>query len=133
MTHGFSQDDTDYGKTQTHVPRTSFGPPNPRLRSVAVLTPVTGCLTELVRIEQPVFVIGRRKGVDAVLLDRSVSREHARIVQRGDEYVLEDLDSSHGTFVDNVPIISCLLRDGDMIQIGTNVFYFDRMLEPYNS
>ena len=79
------------------------------------------------------FVIGRRKGVDAVLLDRSVSREHARIVQRGDEYVLEDLDSSHGTFVDNVPIISCLLRDGDMIQIGTNVFYFDRMLEPYDS
>jgi pSer/pThr/pTyr-binding forkhead associated (FHA) protein len=74
-------------------------------------------------------VLGRVKGATIELSDASVSRRHARVLRQDDEYVLEDLDSSHGTHVDGVPIVSCLLRDGDIVQVGRSVFGFCRQVQ----
>jgi pSer/pThr/pTyr-binding forkhead associated (FHA) protein len=107
--------------------------PRPPLRWVGVLTPLAGHATREVRVEQDELVLGRDNDCSAVLADASVSRRHARIRRRGDEFLLEDLGSRNGTHVDGVPILSCLLHDGDAIQLGQNLFYFERILEPAES
>lgn len=122
-------DETDLGKTITRLPKADTGPAQSRLLTVPLLTPVAGSVSKTVRVTRTEFVIGRQAGVDLQLRDTSVSRRHARILYHDEEYILEDMQSSHGTFVDNVPVVRCVLRDGDILQFGKNVFYFDRLLE----
>src|SRR5262245_52544899 len=102
----------------------------PPLRWVGVLTPLAGHARSEVRVEVDELILGRDINCSAVLADDSVSRRHARIRRRGDEFLLEDLGSRNGTHVDGVPILSCVLHDGDAIQFGQNLFYFERVLEP---
>jgi hypothetical protein len=47
-------------------------------------------------------VIGREKYCDVVLMKRTISHQHARVVFDGRRYQVEDLGSAHGTFL-NVP------------------------------
>jgi ABC-type multidrug transport system ATPase subunit/pSer/pThr/pTyr-binding forkhead associated (FHA) protein len=71
---------------------------------------------------QKLLTIGRSPENDIVLDHPAVSRKHARIVQRepGDIYVLEDLGSSNGTYVNGAMVIqSVTLKKGDTIRIGT--------------
>ena len=70
--------------------------------------------------------IGRAEENDIVLNepgDTAVSRHHACVEQRGDEYVLFDR-SVNGTFVDNRKIEHCLLTQGTAFQIIDYVFTF---------
>ncbi len=99
-------------------------------KSVGLLSPCGGKLHADVRIRDREVTIGRFDEVDVSLPLITVSRRHARIVPRGGEFVIEDLGSANGTFVDGVPIVSCVLRDGDVIQIGTCRMSFHRLLEP---
>ena len=51
------------------------------------------------KIEQPVFLIGNGTGeADGMIYDDTVSRIHARITKEGEEYYLEDLNSTNGTY-----------------------------------
>ena len=103
--------------------------PEPRLQFLGVLRPEKGFAPpEQVAIEKREVVIGRQQGLGLSLPDDWVSHRHARILRVGDEFVLEDLRSSNGTYVDGVPIISCVLRSGDWIQIGRNLFRFELQL-----
>ena len=58
----------------------------------------------------------------------SVSREHAKIVhvqdEAGDGFTVIDLKSSNGTQVNNEPVTSARLQNGDKIQMGEVVFKF---------
>lgn len=45
-------------------------------------------------------ILGRGDDVDFAFEDVSISREHARLIRRGEHFELEDLDSLNGTFVD---------------------------------
>lgn len=67
------------------------------------------------------YVIGRRPTSDLVLNFEGVSRRHAQIVYRGDDYVLEDLGSANGTTVGGERITRHVLRDGDIIRFGPRV------------
>ena len=108
---------------------TRVAQPGQRLRFVGVLQPVKGLgACGPVQIEDHDLVIGRQSGLGLTLADEWVSRRHARIRRVDDEYVLEDLDSSNGTYVDGVPIVSCVLRPGDWIQVGRNLFRFELRL-----
>ena len=71
--------------------------------------------------------LARQLGAERV---EAVATSAVRDASNGDEFVLEDLDSCNGTHVDGVPILSCVLHDGDAIQIGQHLFYFERVLEP---
>jgi len=99
------------------------------LVSMGALRPVVSSFEERTLIDQHAVTIGRDKNADIPLsADDSVSRNHARIRPDGAEFVLEDLGSSNGTYVDGIPIISCRLHGGDIIQIGRNLFLFDRLM-----
>lgn len=67
-------------------------------------------------------VLGRGTEADVWIDDVGCSRRHARIRCGSDgRYMLEDLGSTNGTFVNGSRIEACEVRPGDRIQIGPNV------------
>jgi DNA-binding winged helix-turn-helix (wHTH) protein len=64
-------------------------------------------------------VLGRDYDVEVRVDDAKVSRRHARITIDGDRAMLEDLDSSNGTFHNDRRLKeAAVLADGDRIQLG---------------
>jgi pSer/pThr/pTyr-binding forkhead associated (FHA) protein len=68
--------------------------------------------------------IGRSIESELRVLDPSVSRQHATIALRGGAFVLEDLNSQNGTFVNGERIRQRVLCDGDRVNIGEAEFLF---------
>ena len=66
-------------------------------------------------------LIGRLGQSDILVDDSSVSREHAMIERRDGRFVLEDLKSTNGTFVNGEFVDVCVLNHGDKIRIGNTV------------
>ena len=64
------------------------------------------------------FLIGRGKHCDLVLLSNRVSREHAIVHRKNKEIILEDLNSSNGTWMDQKRIAKRTLNDGDTFTCG---------------
>ncbi len=64
--------------------------------------------------------IGRRSACEVVVTEASVSREHSEIVRTADGWVLRDLGSRYGTFVNGARMQGPehVLRVGDLIQVG---------------
>ena len=61
---------------------------------------------------------GRRPDSDIFLDDVTVSRKHAEFVRRGDDFVVRDVGSLNGTYVQRDRIDEAVLKDGDEVQIG---------------
>jgi len=74
-------------------------------------------------IETLPFLIGRQPDNHLVLRDNRASRTHARVVAENGHYVLEDLDSRHGTFVNGERIARHILRNSDRIDLGVPESY----------
>jgi DNA-binding response OmpR family regulator len=69
-------------------------------------------------LAKPVVSIGRWKDNDVVVDDRWVSRYHAQIRRDGEQYIVEDLGSKNGTFVNRRRIAEpAVLADGDVVQV----------------
>jgi pSer/pThr/pTyr-binding forkhead associated (FHA) protein len=69
-------------------------------------------------------LIGRSMHSDVKLTDTGISREHATITWEGESFLLEDLQSTNGTKVNDKRIRSVKLRSQDRIQIGRTVLTF---------
>jgi pSer/pThr/pTyr-binding forkhead associated (FHA) protein len=67
--------------------------------------------------------VGRDPVVDVVINDPEVSRQHARLIRRGDHFLIQDLGSTNGTFLDGRRLAGdpVPLAPGQMITIGSNV------------
>jgi hypothetical protein len=100
-------------------------------RMRAVLLPAAGFVKKRVRIsgEELLLGSGPRSPLRELRRDDTVAPIHARIIRNGEDFILQDERSGLGTFLSGVPVISCPLRDGDVFQIGRNVFIFGRILE----
>lgn len=73
-------------------------------------------------LDRDVIIIGRGADCDIVLPERAVSRRHARIERRNQGYLLIDLGSKNGTFVNGQEVHEpYLLQDGDEVQIALSV------------
>jgi diguanylate cyclase (GGDEF)-like protein len=70
------------------------------------------------------MVIGRGNDCDIRINDHSVSRRHARIQPGADGYYAVDLQSTNGTFVNDVPASICKLKDGDYLRVGNCIYRF---------
>ncbi len=68
--------------------------------------------------------LGRDAGNRVQLHDTEVSRRHAEIRIEGENFLLVDLGSSNGTFVNNERIEQQELASGDQLQIGRTVMLF---------
>jgi len=71
------------------------------------------------------LTIGRRDDNDLVIDDPAVSGHHAKVDSLGDRFVLIDLKSKNGTFVNEQLIDSHWLNDGDVVTIGGHLLILD--------
>lgn len=71
-------------------------------------------------ISKPEVTIGR-KGADILLSDPESSRRHCALSVYGDAVLLQDLDSANGTLVNDRVVKACLLKNGDLLQIGGTI------------
>ena len=80
-------------------------------------------------IDKETVTIGRMEDNDVVIDNLSVSRHHARLVQEKDKYLLEDMSSHNGTFINDEKIIKRELNEGDNILIGKHILTFLKEIE----
>jgi hypothetical protein len=69
-------------------------------------------------VEGERMTIGRRPDSAVFLDDVTVSRDHALLVRRGDDWFIDDCGSLNGTYVNRERIDSRRLADGDELQVG---------------
>jgi Protein of unknown function (DUF3662)/FHA domain len=101
--------------------------PSQKVRAPATLVLISG--------GQPVRVyplgtaelsIGRSDQSDIALSDPGVSRNHARVLREGDDFIIEDLRSTNGTEVNGQPVRRRRLADGDVIKLASSTLQFRR-------
>jgi pSer/pThr/pTyr-binding forkhead associated (FHA) protein len=69
-------------------------------------------------LDNPLTTAGRHPESDIFLDDITVSRRHAEIARRGDGYVVKDVGSLNGTYLNRERIEESGLANGDELQIG---------------
>ena len=70
------------------------------------------------KIDQDEIIIGRDSDNDVQIDNVAVSREHAKIIRDQNYYLIEDLNSTNGTFVNGKKINKKYLKEDDEISIG---------------
>ncbi|HEX2691131.1 MAG TPA: FHA domain-containing protein, partial [Kofleriaceae bacterium] len=68
--------------------------------------------------------IGRGANNDIVIASGMLSRSHTRIMFVGDHWMLQDLGTTNGSYVNGKQVRSCRLEDGDALQLGDAGFQF---------
>ena len=81
-----------------------------------VLLITSGDAAQQIAVDKPVFKIGKRRTNNLALQDTNVSREHCEIVAQGEGYILRDLGSRNGTFLNGHRVQEAPLLDGSVIQ-----------------
>lgn len=71
------------------------------------------------------YVIGRADDADLIISSKDVSRHHAAVNYDGADFIIKDLNSTNGTFVNNKKIVKHNLQSGDEISIGDYSIFFD--------
>jgi pSer/pThr/pTyr-binding forkhead associated (FHA) protein len=69
-------------------------------------------------LDQPTTSAGRHPESDIFLDDVTVSRRHAEFRREGGEFVVVDVGSLNGTYVNREPVDTAVLAGGDEVQIG---------------
>ena len=71
-----------------------------------------------ISLNEGTLTVGRDPRCDIFLNDMTVSREHAHIEVGPKGCVLRDANSFNGVWVNDRAVETCLLKSGDLIQIG---------------
>ena len=100
-------------------------PPTRRKTLVGSLTP-DGAPDNVYPLLDGECTIGRAPNNIVALADGSVSSHHARIIRTPDGFVLEDLQSRNGTFVNGERVTEKrVLVDGDLLRLGKVIMTFN--------
>ncbi|MGV3624919.1 MAG: FHA domain-containing protein [Archangium sp.] len=128
------QDDQNYDPPQDEElpPEENYDEPEPEPEPAPRARGGAPSLTLIVAGRDPYkltgdsFNIGRGKSCDFVIDSNRVSREHVRISREGADFVLEDLNSSNGTFFgpNKEKISKRKIKDGDEFTLGTEKIKF---------
>lgn len=75
-------------------------------------------------LNQKTTQLGKKEDNDIVLLDNTVSRHHISIEMTSDSYLLKDLGSTNGTYINGLKVKEAYLTPGDVIKIGNSEIEF---------
>ncbi len=75
------------------------------------------------------IVIGRSSDADLAVAETKISRHHAEIRLWDGDYVIRDLKSRNGVFVNDQRVDIAVLKVGDQIRIGNIVFHLENRVE----
>ena len=82
-------------------------------------------------LDRPELVMGRSSKTDIVIKDRFLSRVHARIVQRGEDWLVEDMGSRSPTRLNGMPVSGpTALKAGDVIALAESRVVVEGSDEP---
>ena len=81
------------------------------------------------QLEEAAHSIGRTHANSIRLHDTEVSRNHAELLRRGETYLVRDMGSSNGTFVNGRLISEHELASGDQLQVGRSLLLYTGFLE----
>ncbi len=84
-------------------------------------------------LQAPLVAIGTLPDNDLVLTDATVSRKHAAVEETAKGYVLRDLGSTNGTFLDGVRVREGYLSSGSVIRLGQTELAFSPLEERIES
>lgn len=79
--------------------------------------------------DQPMVSIGGMDDNDVVIDDDTVSRYHCRIIQEPEAYIIQDIQSTNGTFVNRVRIREAFLKPGCTLTVGKTDVRFQSLDE----
>jgi pSer/pThr/pTyr-binding forkhead associated (FHA) protein len=77
-----------------------------------------------VQLDKPKLVVGREPSCDIPIDNLGISRQHCAFVQRGEAFVVQDLGSSNGTFINGQRITEHYLNNDDEVIIGKYTLKF---------
>ncbi|AKT41650.1 diguanylate cyclase [Chondromyces crocatus] len=124
--------DTDYRRTIVTIGAPASGsdePAGPGTACLVIIRTLSGAghgpdLGRRLPLGTETIECGRSMQCDVPLDDDAVSRRHASVSWSGTGYLLRDLGSTNGTYVNDVAVKERVLRDGDQLKIGRTIFKF---------
>ena len=109
-----------------------------KLSYADVVRPVVAQLTitntdlvgRVIALTEPEYLIGRHKDNSIQLVDLGVSGFHARLYLGPEGYVVEDLKSRNGTWVNGSRVFHATLNDGDRVHLGQTDLSYEVLFRP---
>ena len=117
-----SEGDTAVTKVMTSAPPVQLRSGN--TGHLVILYPRSLMREEMIEIPPEGLTMGRQVSNGLVLEHNSVSRFHAKIYMRDGQYILEDLGSTNGTFVQDRRVSRAVLHGGENIRLGEVLIKF---------
>ncbi len=120
----------------TRIPLECYGLGVEREPVGAFLTVLRGVNMGMTFLLGETAVVGRSSQADIQLWDHAVSRQHCRLEREGGTYILTDLGSLNGTYINGQRVTCRVLADRDRVQVGNSLLqfaYYDRLEEAFFS
>lgn len=120
----FSIEENKAGLERTGVVSLSRPVPPPRQNIKPDSGRILINLDKVIPVDKVLINLGRKSTNDVVINDLRVSRHHAQIRKTGEGYMVFDVGSTGGTFVNGKRITSHLLKSGDVISLAGYALIF---------
>ena len=102
----------------------SFKPSGPTNDALVLIYPPGPDMGRKYKLDAGVVNLGRDSSNQIVVNSDSVSRRHARLTIESGQRMITDLQSTNGTYINNMPILSHFLKNGDQLKIGETIFKY---------
>jgi two-component system, cell cycle response regulator len=102
----------------------SFKPAGPTNDALVLIYPPGPDMGRKYKLDANVVNLGRDSSNQIVVNSDSVSRRHARLTIESGQRMITDLQSTNGTYINNMPILSHFLKNGDQLKIGETIFKY---------
>ncbi len=100
------------------------------MQTEAILVPylvqkkVDGSTGDLWELSDKPLIFGRGDQADCRIADERASRQHFAVAQKDSGYIVQDLKSTNGTWVNNERVSETTLKANDKIRVGQTILVF---------
>ncbi|HVS33882.1 MAG TPA: DUF4388 domain-containing protein [Thermoanaerobaculia bacterium] len=95
-----------------------------------VFSPNGAASAAVVPLTDSEYLVGRQAENNIKINDLGVSGFHARIFRGAEGYVIEDLKSRNGVYINGTKVIQSSLRNGDTVRLGATDVRYEVLIEP---